>query len=87
MFGTAGKKAGARLRHKLGKNKQAEVEDNPKPISPTSSSSSLPPSPRNDEMDDQGRKLLLKIIYDSSSTEYNKNKIPGKNFLKVVKLS
>jgi hypothetical protein len=53
VFSTAGRKAGAKLRHKLGKNKSSE-NDAPKAPSPTSSS--LPPSPNDDEMDDQGRK-------------------------------
>ena len=51
LFGTAGRKAGAKIRHKL-KNKE---EDSSK-MAPQTSSSPLPPSPNNDEIDDQGKK-------------------------------
>ena len=60
VFSTAGRKAGAKIRHKLGKNKaNDEHADANKPASPTTSASSLPPSPNEDDFNDQGKDLLI----------------------------
>lgn len=65
-FGTAGKKAGAKLRHKLGKNKASEDQsDGLKSTSPTTSY--LPPSPTDDEIDDQGMKPP-KLVYNITTS-------------------
>jgi hypothetical protein len=67
-FGTAGKKAGAKLRHKRGKNKA--TDDDGSKLTSQTSATSLPSSPADDEIDDQGRNKRLVYKIDSSVVNY-----------------
>ncbi|XP_028406186.1 uncharacterized protein LOC114528708 [Dendronephthya gigantea] len=76
VFGTAGRKAGAKLRHKLARNKAGDEDDNSKSTSPTSS---LPTPPKDEEIDEQDMYVtpVDNQLSNSASTSIADRQLPS----------